>query len=116
MAALPLRTGAKVRRGLVPLEAQTQAGAAVSTSSEGAAWSDYFYLDAPPHEAQEETLDLLWRDGEGCASHACGSNPALMQRLLSAFVDRCSCVLLPPRRARAPAGAALRAVVPLWAP
>ncbi len=57
--------------------------------------------DAPPHEAQEETLDLLWRDGEGCASHACGSNPALMQRLLSAFVDRCSCVLLPPRRARA---------------
>lgn len=59
VAALPLRTGAKVRRGLVPLEAQTQAGAAVSTSSEGAAWSDYFYLDAPPHEAVTLQVDLM---------------------------------------------------------
>ena len=48
-----LRSGDRVQRGLVALEAQA------ANSADGSAWSDYFWLDAPPHEAMTLQADLV---------------------------------------------------------
>ena len=44
--------GQTLERGLVALEAQA------GVSAEGSAWSDYFYVDAPPHQAMTLQVDL----------------------------------------------------------
>ena len=53
VSPVQLQPGERVQRGLVALEAQA------ATSADGSAWSDYFWLDAPPHEALTLQADLV---------------------------------------------------------
>lgn len=53
VSPVQLQPGERVQRGLVALEAQA------ATSADGSAWSDYFWLDAPPHEALSLQADLV---------------------------------------------------------
>ena len=54
VTAQQLRSGERVQRGLVAMQAQSG-----TAPSEGAAWSDYFYIDPTPHEALTLQVDLL---------------------------------------------------------